>query len=60
MLMLGLISSVAFSIYAVNVSLFWERAEVFLGIFPLIIIFKMSAQAKLPRVGYSTKPLGAT
>ena len=27
MLMLGLISSVAFSIYAVDVSLFWERAE---------------------------------
>ena len=55
MLMLGLISSIAFAIYTVHVSLFWERAEVFLGIFPLIVIFKMSAQAKLPRVGYSTK-----
>lgn len=55
MLMLGLISSIAFAIYTVNVSLFWERAEVFLGIFPLIVIFKMSAQGKLPRVGYSTK-----
>lgn len=30
------------------------RAEVFLGIFPLIVVFKMSAQGKLPRVGYST------
>ncbi|CAE7895994.1 HTR3A, partial [Symbiodinium sp. KB8] len=55
MLMLGLISSVAFAIYTVDVSLFWERAEVFLGIFPLIVVFKMSAQGKLPRVGYSTK-----
>ncbi|CAE7560393.1 CLASP [Symbiodinium natans] len=55
MLMLGLISSIAFAIYTVDVSLFWERAEVFLGIFPLIVVFKMSAQGKLPRVGYSTK-----
>jgi len=53
--MLCLISSLAFSIYTVDVWLFWERAEVFLGIFPLIVIFKMSAAGKLPRVGYSTK-----
>ncbi|CAE8681971.1 unnamed protein product, partial [Polarella glacialis] len=55
LLMLGLISSIAFAVYFLDVALFWERAEVFLGIFPLITIFKMSAQGKLPRVGYSTK-----
>jgi len=53
--MLGLISSMAFAIYTIDVWLFWERAEVFLGIFPLTVVFKLSAQGKLPRVGYSTK-----
>jgi len=53
--MLGLITSLCFSIYSLPVTLFWERAEVFLGIFPLIVIFKMSAQGKLPRGGSSTQ-----
>lgn len=52
--MLGLISSLVFAVYAINVTNFWERAEVFLGVFPLIVVFKMSAQGKLPRVGYPT------
>jgi len=53
--MLCLISSLSFSVFTIDVTKFWERSEVFLTVFPLIIIFKMSAQAKLPRVGYSTK-----
>jgi len=54
MLVLGLISSLTFSVYTLQVDWFFERAEVFLGIFPLIVTFKMSAQGKLPRVSYST------
>eukprot|EP00927_Polykrikos_kofoidii_P037630 TRINITY_DN3182_c0_g1_i1.p1 TRINITY_DN3182_c0_g1~~TRINITY_DN3182_c0_g1_i1.p1 ORF type:complete len:1974 (+),score=294.55 TRINITY_DN3182_c0_g1_i1:155-5923(+) len=55
MSILGLISSLTFGVYLIDVRDFWERAEIFLGIFPLIVIFKLSAQAKLPRVGYSTQ-----
>eukprot|EP00931_Biecheleriopsis_adriatica_P049570 TRINITY_DN28684_c0_g1_i1.p1 TRINITY_DN28684_c0_g1~~TRINITY_DN28684_c0_g1_i1.p1 ORF type:complete len:2474 (-),score=444.16 TRINITY_DN28684_c0_g1_i1:69-7490(-) len=55
MIILGLISSLAFSIYAIDVDFLWGRAEIFLCIFPLIVTFKVSAQGKLPRVSYSTK-----
>jgi len=54
-MMLGIISTLVFTIYTLPTWQFWERAEVFLGIFPLIVIFKLSAQGKLPRVGYSTQ-----
>eukprot|EP00747_Dinoflagellata_sp_TGD_P057227 gnl/TRDRNA2_/TRDRNA2_150537_c4_seq1.p1 gnl/TRDRNA2_/TRDRNA2_150537_c4~~gnl/TRDRNA2_/TRDRNA2_150537_c4_seq1.p1 ORF type:complete len:765 (-),score=99.96 gnl/TRDRNA2_/TRDRNA2_150537_c4_seq1:55-2349(-) len=54
MFMLWLISTLAFSVYVIDVRDFWERAEVFLGIFPLLIVFKISAQHKIPRVGYQT------
>jgi len=52
--MLCLISSLVFAIYTIDVKDFWARAEVFLGVFPVTVVFKMSAQGKLPRVGYST------
>ncbi|CAK0900103.1 unnamed protein product [Prorocentrum cordatum] len=55
MLMLGLITSLCFSVYTVKVQLFWERAEIFLGIFPVIIVFRMSVQGKLPKGGSSTQ-----
>jgi hypothetical protein len=52
---LGLISSLTFATYIISVEDFWERAEIFVGIFPMTIIFKMVVQTKLPRVGYMTK-----
>eukprot|EP00450_Noctiluca_scintillans_P030704 CAMPEP_0194546224 /NCGR_PEP_ID=MMETSP0253-20130528/90361_1 /TAXON_ID=2966 /ORGANISM="Noctiluca scintillans" /LENGTH=259 /DNA_ID=CAMNT_0039393297 /DNA_START=79 /DNA_END=855 /DNA_ORIENTATION=+ len=55
MAMLCFLTLLAFAIYLIDVSNFWERAEVFLGIYPLIVIFKLSAQGKLPKVNYSTR-----
>jgi hypothetical protein len=56
--MLCLITLLSFSPIAIisdnSSTEFWMRAEVFLGIFPLIVIFKLSVQARLPRVSYST------
>jgi len=53
--MLFLISSGIFTTYTINVEDFWERAEIFVPLFPMTIIFKMVVQTKLPRVGYMTK-----
>jgi len=55
MAMMCLLTLLTFSIYFMDVTLFWERAEVFLGIYPLVVVFKLSAQGKLPKVNYSTK-----
>lgn len=54
-LMLCLTGSLVVTTYTIDVILFWEQAEVFLGFSPLIILFEMSAQGKPPRVGYSTQ-----
>ncbi|CAE8635183.1 unnamed protein product [Polarella glacialis] len=54
MLMLFVIGSLSFSLYSFEAAQFYNRAQVFLFLCQLMVIFNTYAQAKLPRVSYST------